>query len=133
MKILKTLYRIYTIPDRLEAQVLFYEKLYERPYFMKFYYQQLDVTLVEIGDILILSGLDETWKNLPIVKNTSLTIYVLSIDETYSDLLMNEELSILYGPQECLTGFNMGVQNPDGLIFEYVQHTEKVNKYKNDK
>ncbi|WP_165045613.1 VOC family protein [Dysgonomonas sp. ZJ709] len=130
MEILRTLYRIYTTPERLEAQVFFYEKLYEKPYFMKFYYQELDITLVEIGDILILSGLEETWKNLPVIKNTSLTIYVLSIDEAYSDLLMNEEVSILYGPQEYLTGFNMGVQNPDGLIFEYVQHTEKVSKYK---
>lgn len=130
MEILRTLYRIYTTPESLEAQVLFYEKLYERPYLMKFYYQELDITLVEIGDILILSGLEETWKNLPVIKNTSLTIYVLSIDEAYSDLLMNEEVSILYGPQEYLTGFNMGVQNPDGLIFEYVQHTEKVSKYK---
>lgn len=113
MEILKTLYRTYTTPDWLESQVLFYEKLYDSPYLMKFYYQELDLTLVEIGNILIVPGLEETWKNLPVIKSTSLTIYVASIDEAYSDLLANEEVRILYGPQECLTGFNMGVQNPE--------------------
>ncbi len=116
MKILKTLSRIYV--EELDDHLEFYEKLLGVKVETRFPMPDMGLEIAQIGDILIIAGLDQALKPF---KRTQATFLVDSVEE-YQKFLEENGSNIKSGPQKVPTGINMTVQHPDGSIFEYVQH-----------
>lgn len=131
MKIIKTLHRIYLNPETFTATVEYYENLYQKDYFIRFDYTELNLTLVQLEGVLLLSGTDKTWEALPDIKKTGITMIVDDIQEVRAYLLTLDNVVVLKEPKDVPTGWNMTVKHPDGTITEYVQHDKaKIDLYR---
>ena len=88
---------------------------------MRFKHPQADLELVQVGNILIISGSDESLKS---IRDTQATFLVDSIIE-FKDFLLNNGAIVIRDLKKVPTGMNMTVKHLDGTIVEYVEHRNK--------
>ena len=119
MEVKQILNRFY-VHDIRQA-VEFYEKLLNDKCSLRFKHPQANLELAQVGNILIISGSDESLK---IIRETQVTFLVDSIIE-FKDFLLNNGATIIRDLKEVPTGINMTVKHLDGTIVEYVEHKTK--------
>jgi predicted enzyme related to lactoylglutathione lyase len=117
MKILRTLTRVCV--NDLDDTVRFYERLTGNPAALRFCLPAAGLELSQVGDLLIIAGPDAA---IVPFRPTTATFLVDSVDE-YHRFLRSNGATIIRPPQQVPTGINMTVRHPDGLIVEYVEHT----------
>jgi len=88
---------------------------------LRFKHPQADLELVQVGNILIISGSDESLKS---IRDTQATFLVDSIIE-FKDFLLNNGAIVIRDLKKVPTGMNMTVKHLDGTIVEYVEHRNK--------
>jgi len=101
--------------------VEFYEKVLNDKCSLRFKHPQADLELVQVGNILIISGSDESLKS---IRDTQATFLVDSIIE-FKDFLLNNGATVIRDLKKVPTGMNMTVKHLDGTIVEYVEHRNK--------
>lgn len=116
MKVKQILNRFYV--NNMDQAIEFYECVLNEKCKVRFHYAQVNLELVQIGDVLILAGTDEALKPF---RSTQATFLVDSIME-FRDYLLNNGALIIRDIKEVPTGFNMTVKHFDGTIVEYVEH-----------
>lgn len=122
MKILKTLIRVYV--DKLDTALPFYENLLGTKATMRFIYNEVNLELSTVADIILIAGTKEALKPF---QDTKATFLVDSVEEFKSFLEQNGG-KIIRGIKDVPTGRNMTVEHPDGTTIEYVQHFKQIQK-----
>ncbi|WP_373844818.1 VOC family protein [Clostridium sp.] len=120
MKVKQVLNRFYA--HDLEKAVKFYESILNEKCTLKFKYDEMNLELAQVGNILIICGSDKALKPF---RDTKATFLVDSITE-FRDFLLENGAKVIRDLKEVPTGRNMTVQHLDGTIVEYVEH--KNNK-----
>lgn len=116
MKVKKILTRIYV--HDIEKTIEFYTKLLGKKCESRFKYDEKNLEIAQLGDILILAGSDESLKSF---KDTKATFLVDSAAEFKKFLLENGAV-IIRDLKKVPTGMNLTVKHQDGTIIEYVEH-----------
>lgn len=116
MKILKIVNRIYV--NELDKAVPFYEELFQTKA-TRFNYWDKKLDIAAIGDFLLVSGTDEA---LALVRDTAICFLVDGIHD-YKTWLLENGAVIRHDITKDFSGYNMIVQQPDGTVVEYVEHT----------
>lgn len=116
MKIKKILNRFYV--HDIEQTIRFYEKVLNEKCSNILKYSEVNLELAIIGNILIISGSDESLKPF---RDTQATFLVDSIIE-FKEFLLNNGATVIRDLKEVPTGMNMTVKHFDGTIVEYVEH-----------
>jgi len=117
MQIKKVLNRIYV--KQIDQAIVFYEKLFGVKTSLRFDYKEKNLELATVGDILIIAGDEEALK---LFKETKMTLLVDSIID-FREMLLDNGASIIRDITKVPTGKNMTIRHPDGIIVEYVQHS----------
>jgi predicted enzyme related to lactoylglutathione lyase len=117
MDILRVVTRIYLAPEQLEMAIAFYERLSGQTCRVRFVYAEEDLELASVGSFLLIAGREAI---LTSFKAISMTIVVRSI-MACQDLLVSEGATMIDGPKQVPTGWNMHARHPDGTLVEYVQ------------
>ncbi len=120
MKVLNVSSRVYLQPDALDSTISFYEKLFNQTYRLRFSYSAAGLEIASVGHILLIAGSAE---NLEPFRKTVATFLVDNLDE-FLFYLKQSGAQILSEPKEVPTGRNMHVRHPDGLVVEYVEHSQ---------
>ncbi|KPD10064.1 glyoxalase [Aneurinibacillus migulanus] len=118
MQIYKILTPIYV--NRLEKALPFYEELLQTKAGTRFHYTEKKLDVAVVGQLLLISGTDEALK---VVRNIALSFLVDDI-HTYKTWLLDNGALIRQDITKVPTGYNMIVQQSDGTVIEYVEHTE---------
>ena len=115
MVIQQVLTRIFV--DDIDKAVSFYEKLFHKKCVLRFNYQEVDLELAQIENILIICGSEESLKPF---RETKVTFVVDSVTE-YRNYLLEHGATIIRDLKKVPTGVNMTVKHADGTIVEYVE------------
>jgi len=115
LKVKKILSRFY-VKDISQA-IEFYEKLFEKKCTQRFRYEEVNLELATVGDVLIICGSDEALKPF---RDTQATFLVDSIEQ-YKNILLKNNATIIRDLKEVPTGINMTIRHSDGNIVEYVE------------
>lgn len=116
LEIKKIVNRIYV--NDLEKAVQFYEGLFETKA-TRFNYWDKKLNIAALGDFLLVSGSDEA---LAQIRDTAICFLVDDIHAFKTWLLENGAV-IRKDITKDFSGYSMIVQQPDGTVVEYVQHT----------
>lgn len=119
-KVLNVLLRRYIPLEQLDRSIAFYEGVFGRKAHLRFKYEQFHLEIAQVANVLLVAGADS---DLERFKSTYATFMVEGISELKTRL---EELgaTIIEQPKTVPTGMNMRVKHPDGMIVEYVEHTD---------
>jgi predicted enzyme related to lactoylglutathione lyase len=120
MQIYKILTPIYV--NELEKALPFYEELLQTKAGTRFHYAERKLNIAVVGQLLLICGTEEA---LAAVRNIALSILVDDI-YAYKTWLLDNGAVIQQDITKVPTGYNMLVQQPDGTIIEYVEHTEST-------
>ncbi len=120
MKVLNVSSRVYLQPDALDSAIAFYENLFNQTCRLRFSYSAAGLEIASIGHILLVAGSVE---NLEPFRKAHATFLVDNLDE-FIFFLKQSGAQILSEPKEVPTGRNMHVRHPDGLVVEYVEHSQ---------
>lgn len=115
MKILQSLNRFYV--SDMDAAMTFYEELLNKKCTVRFRYDEANLELAQIADILILAGSDDALK--PFIE-TKATFVVDAIAE-FKDYLIENGASVVRDIKHVPTGVNMTIKHSDGTVVEYVE------------
>jgi predicted enzyme related to lactoylglutathione lyase len=118
MKIYKILTPIYV--NDLEKALPFYEKMFQTNAGTRFHYAEKKLDISVIGQLLLISGTDEA---LAAVRDVALSILVDDV-HAYKTWLLDHGAVIRQDVTKVPTGYNMLVEQPDGTVIEYVEHTK---------
>ncbi|WPC44305.1 VOC family protein [Clostridium sp. JS66] len=121
MEIKKVLNRFYV--NDMKKAIKFYEKILNEKCSNIFKYSEASLELATVGNILIISGSDESLKPF---KDTQATFLVDSITE-FKEFLLNNGAVIIRDLKIVPSGMNMTVKHFDGTIIEYVEHKANFN------
>ena len=110
MKVKQVLNRFYA--HDLEKAVKFYESILNEKCTLKFKYDEMNLELAQVGNILIICGSDKALKPF---RDTKATFLVDSITE-FRDFLLENGAKVIRDLKEVPTGRNMTVQHLDGTI-----------------
>ncbi|PUA37939.1 glyoxalase [Paenibacillus elgii] len=121
MQIHKILTPIYV--NELEKTLLLYEELLQTKAGNKFHYLEKNLDIAVVGQLLLISGTDEA---LAAVRNIALSFLVDDVC-AYKSWLLENGAVILQDITKVPTGYNMLVQQPDGTVIEYVEHTRSTH------
>ena len=116
MEIKQVLTRVYV--SDMNSAIDFYEGLFNKKCSLRLNYQEVNLELAQVENVLILSG-DE--KSLAPFRDTKATFLVDSVAE-YKAYLLENGATIIRDLKEVPTGFNMTVKHADGTVVEYVEH-----------
>ena len=122
MQIYKVLTPIYV--NDLDKSLLYYEELLQTKAVGRFHYAQKKLDIAAIGQILIISGTDDAIKP---VHDIALSFLVDDI-QAYRTWLLDNEGVICQDITKVPTGYNLIVQQQDGTIIEFVEHTRDNKK-----
>lgn len=117
MQILKTVTPIYV--NELEKALSFYEELLQTEVGTRFYSAEKNLNIAVVGPLLLISGSDEA---LAFVKDIAVSFLVDDI-HAYKTWLLDNGAVINQDITKVPTGFNMIVQQQDGTVIEYVEHS----------
>ena len=115
MEIKQVLARVY-VTD-MNTAVDFYEGLFNTKCGLRFRYQEINLELAQVNNILLLCGSEESLKPF---RETKVTFLVDSIKE-YKDYLLEHGAIIIADLKKVPTGVNMTIKHPDGAVIEYVE------------
>ncbi len=121
MQVLKILTPIYT--NVLEKALPFYEELLQTKAGTRFHYAEKKLDIAVVGQLLLIGGTDSA---LSAVQDITLSFLVDDI-LAYKAWLLDQGAVIRQDITKVPTGYNMLVQQPDGTIVEYVEHTRSTN------
>lgn len=121
MQIIKILTPIYV--NTLEKALSFYENLLQTKAGTRFHYAEKKLDVAVVGQLLLIGGTDEA---LAVVRDIALSFLVDDI-RAYKSWLLDNGAVIRQDITKVPTGYNMLVQQPDGTITEYVEHTEPAH------
>ena len=121
MKILNIMVRKCVSLDDFDKTVDFYEHILKQQARLSFDYPEYQLKLAQVSSILIIGGNEESLA--PFIE-TDATFYVDGIKE-YEAYLPTVGATIAKASQKVPTGHNMLVRHPDGMLLEYVEHTNK--------
>lgn len=116
MRIKQVLNRFYV--HDAEQSIEFYEKVLNKKCNLRFKYPEANLEIAQVGNILIISGSDESLKPL---KDTQATFIVDSIIE-FENFLLNHGAIVIKDVKKVPTGMNMTVKHLDGTIVEYIEN-----------
>jgi hypothetical protein len=116
MIVKKIMTRVYV--NEIDPAIDFYERLLNVKCGLRFVFQQTNLELAGVGNILIIAGTDEA---LAPFKSTNATFIVDSVAE-FKDFLLENGGVIIHDIRQVPTGFNMTVKHNDGCVVEYVEH-----------
>lgn len=117
MIIKKVLTRVYV--QDINSAIEFYEGLFHNKCNLRFTYQEMDLELAQVENILILCG---SKQSLEPFRDTKATFLVDSVTE-FRNYLLKHGATIIRDLKKVPTGANMTVKHVDGTIFEYVEHS----------
>lgn len=117
MKILQTLTRLYISKEQLATSVKFYEAQFQMKSSMRVTFPEVDLEAVQVGPLLLFAGPEQA---LATIKGTHVNVLVDSVKEWYAFLSQQGSI-FLEEPHYAATGWEMRVQNPDGVVFKYVE------------
>ncbi|SDE13608.1 VOC family protein [Sporomusa acidovorans] len=115
MRIQQVLNRFYV--HDVEQSIGFYEKVLNEKCNLRFKYPQANLEIAQVGNILLISGSDESLRPL---KDTQATFIVDSIIE-FKNFLLTNGATVINDVKKVPTGMNMTVKHKDGTKVEYVQ------------
>ena len=121
MNINQVLTRVFV--NDMNTAIEFYEKLFNKKCVSRFIYQEVELELAQVDNILLICGSEESLK--PFL-DTKATFSVDSIIE-YKNYLLTHGATIIRDIKKVPTGMNMTIKHPDGTIIEYVEHDNKSN------
>lgn len=120
MKVLNVSSRVYLQPDTIDSAITFYEDLLNQTCLLRFAYPAAGLEIASVGHILLIAGSAES---LEPFRKTQVTFLVDNLDD-FLPYLKQTGAQILSSPKEVPTGRNIHVCHPDGLMVEYVEHTQ---------
>lgn len=106
--------------NELEKALPFYEELLQTKAGTRFHYAEKKLDVAVVGQLLLISGTDEA---LAVVRNISLSFLVDDV-HAYKTWLLDNGAVIRQDITKVPTGYNMLVQQLDGTVIEYVEHTK---------
>jgi hypothetical protein len=122
--------RLFVPPDRLRDAVAYYKALTGGRCTLHFPFPERGLELASVSSpavsFLIIAG-DEA--NLLPFRETTLTMLVEDI-EAVAPALLALGAQILQPVTPVPTGFQTRARHPDGLVIEYVQHTDAAGRYR---
>lgn len=118
MKILQTLTRLYISGEQLASSVKFYETQFQVKSSMRVTFPEAGLEAVQVGPLLLFAGPAQA---LAAIKGTHVNLLVDSVKEWYDFLSQQPGIVFLEEPHYAATGWEMRVQNPDGVVFKYVE------------
>jgi len=121
MQLYKILTPIYV--NELEKALPFYEELLQTKAGTRFHYAEKKLDIAVVGQLLLISGTDEA---LAVVRNIALSFLVDDV-RAYKTWLLDNGAVIRQDITKVPTGYNMLVQQPDGTVIEYVEHTRSTH------
>ncbi|WP_223592652.1 VOC family protein [Neobacillus bataviensis] len=116
MKIKKIINRIYV--NDLEKAVPFYEGLFQTKA-TRFNYWSKGLDIAALGDFLLVSGTDEALSKVP----DSAICFLVEDIEAYKTWLLDNGAVIRQDITKDFSGYSMIVEQPDGMVVEYVEHS----------
>jgi predicted enzyme related to lactoylglutathione lyase len=116
--------RIYLAPEDLDKTVVFYESLFGQECDMRFKYEEAGLELASVGLVLLIAGRKGRLRPF---RETLATFLVDSLD-SFRKRLLEVGADILEEPKVVLTGRSMRARHPDGVVIEYVEHTNKSDE-----
>lgn len=122
MKLLAVLTRVYLRPESLDPTIEFYEGLFGETCRLRFSYSAVRLELAQVGSILLIVGSEE---DLEPFRTTHLTFLVDNLS-AFRLHLEQYGAKVLSQPKDVPTGRNMCVRHSDGLVVEYVEHTQEA-------
>jgi hypothetical protein len=130
LTILEVQTRIFVPPGQLGAAVAYYEALTGGRCSLRFPFPERGLELASVSSprasFLIIAG-DEA--ALAPFRATALTVLVADI-AMVAETLVPLGAALLQGVTPVPTGYQMRLRHPDGLIVEYVQHTEAADRFR---
>jgi hypothetical protein len=130
LTILEVQTRVFVPPGQLRATVAYYEALTGGRCSLHFPFPERGLELASVSSprasFLIIAG-DEA--ALDPFRATALTVLVADIS-TVAETLVPLGAALLQGVTPVPTGYQMRLRHPDGLIVEYVQHTETADRFR---
>ncbi len=118
MRIRNVLVRRLLPLEAIDAAVAEYEALFGEPARLRFDYPEMELRLVQVGQILFIGGSDAA---LAPFRATAMTFMVDDI-AAFAAYLPPTGATILDGIRHVPTGRNMLVRQRDGALVEYVEH-----------
>ena len=118
MRIRNVLVRRLLPLETIDAAVAEYEALFGEPARLRFDYPEMELRLVQVGQILFIGGSDAA---LAPFRATAMTFMVDDI-AAFAAYLPTTGATILDGIRHVPTGRNMLVRQRDGALVEYVEH-----------
>jgi len=118
MKILQTLTRLYISREQLATSVKLYETQFQVKSSMHVTFPEVDLEAVQVGTLLLFAGPEHA---LAAIKGTHVNVLVDSVKEWHDFLSQQQGIIFLEEPHYAATGWEMRVQNPDGVVFKYVE------------
>jgi predicted enzyme related to lactoylglutathione lyase len=121
LQILKIVTPIYV--NNLEHVLPFYEQLLQTKVGTRFHSAEKQLDIAVVGQLLLISGTDEA---LEAVRDITVSFLVDDI-HAYKTWLLDNGAVIRQDITKVPTGYNMIVQQPDGTVIEYVEHTRTTH------
>jgi predicted enzyme related to lactoylglutathione lyase len=122
MKVLRTLTRVFIAPEDLDGSVSFYEALFGQRARMRFAYPATRLELAEVGGVLLIAGDEQA---LQPYTATRATLVVDSLED-FRAAFSDTGVTVLEEPVATPVGAKMRVRHQDGMVVEYVQHTQQT-------
>jgi hypothetical protein len=130
LTILEVQTRIFVPPGQIGASVAYYEALTGGRCSLHFPFPERGLELASVSSprasFLIIAG-DEA--ALAPFRSTALTVLVADISSV-AETLVPLGAALLQGVTPVPTGYQMRLRHPDGLVVEYVQHTEAADRFR---
>jgi catechol 2,3-dioxygenase-like lactoylglutathione lyase family enzyme len=108
--------RVYTAPERLDAAIAFYERLFGEQCKVRFPISSLGLEIASVGSIHLIAGSEEKLKPFRNAQATFWVDSVAGVEQALHDL----GSETLLGPEHGPGGSFMIVKHPDGLTVEYI-------------
>jgi hypothetical protein len=122
--------RVFVAPDGLRPAVAYYKALTGGRCSLYFPFPERGLELASVSSraasFLIIAGRDEA---LAPFRATALTVLVEEITAV-AELLVPRGAVVLQPVTPVPTGYQTRLRHPDGLIVEYVQHTEAAARFR---
>jgi hypothetical protein len=130
LRVRETQARIFVTPELLESTIAFYEALTGGHCSLRFPFRERGLELASVSSaaasFLVIAGAPEA---IAPFKATSLTVLVEDIDAV-AETLVPLGATVLQRVTPVPTGLQTRLRHIDGLLVEYVQHTEAAERYR---